>query len=367
MILFTALVPITHLGGWLVKVFLYAVLLGLSFLPTNDNMTEYASVARGFSVIFLLLQVLIIIDFAYNVHEWLVAKMEAIDEDLQRNGYEIGLCSNSYRNFYLFLSFLLIIISIVGLALQYKYFGGACPLHNFFISETLVIGVIFILISMMNIVGRGLLPPSIIFAYNTYLCYGALTNNPDTNCNIFATKQSDASIYTGLVIMAFSVTWMGYSSAGNMSKAVRMDGEQHSVDNPVTTSNIADWPKGKDKNATAGTAAAYQNDEDDDEESGTKTKSSRASSTSSSTTTTNTNEDIDKPWLFHFVMCMAGMYIAMVVTNWGNPPSTNEVTGNPELSVTSMWVRMGSQWAIHVLFLWSLIAPTCCPGRDFSK
>lgn len=369
MILFTAMVPITHLGGWLVKVFLYAVLLGVSFLPNNDSMVSYASVARGFSVIFLLLQVMIIIDLAYNMHDWLVRKMDKVDENLTNDGVDIGLCSNGYRNFYLFLSFTLIIVSIVGLALQYNYFGGPCQLNNFFISETLVIGVIFIVISMMNIVGKGLLPPAIIFTYNTYLCYGAITNNPDTNCNIFANNQSEASIYIGLAIAAFSITWMAYSSAGSMSKAIRSDGEQHSVSNPVSTankSNVTDWPTSgasKEKSSVvAGSAAGYQNDDEEDEESGTRTKSS-----SSSTATSNNNStDLDKPWLFHFVMCMAGMYLAMLVTNWGNPPASNAVAANPELSDTSMWVRIGSQWAIHAVFLWSLIAPTCCPGRDFS-
>jgi len=31
-----------------------------------------------------------------------------------------------------------------------------------------------------------------------------------------------------------------------------------------------------------------------------------------------------------------------------------------------MWVQIGSQWAVIALYLWTLVAPMCCPGRDFS-
>jgi len=66
-------------------------------------------------------------------------------------------------------------------------------------------------------------------------------------------------------------------------------------------------------------------------------------------------------------MCLAGMYLAMLVTNWGDPSAANTPAGNPELSWASMWVRMGTQFAIHAVFLWSIVAPMCCPGRDFSN
>ena len=32
---------------------------------------------------------------------------------------------------------------------------------------------------------------------------------------------------------------------------------------------------------------------------------------------------------------------------------------------TSLWVKMLSQWATFGLYVWTLVAPRCCPGRDF--
>ena len=52
--------------------------------------------------------------------------------------------------------------------------------------------------------------------------------------------------------------------------------------------------------------------------------------------------------------------------SWGNIDQINAQNGNPELSLASMWVRIGSQWLIYLLYGWSLIAPRLCPNRDFS-
>lgn len=379
---FAWLAPITHLGGWLVKVLLYVLILGLSFLIHNDAMLQYAEVARGFSVIFLLAQVLIIIDFCYNMHEFIVRKMDSTDESLTSQGYVVGICSNGWRNIYITISMILILGSLAALGALYYYLGN-CPLHNFFISETLIIGVVFTLVSMMNIIGKGLLPPAIMFAYNTYLVYGAMTNNPDSKCNpeLAMLTSNEAAIYSGLVITVLSVTWMAYSSANSMPGAVRMDGQPHSVDNPAVTAGtpVQEWTgksktngHGADEKSPVGTAAAYQ--ADDDEESG---KSSRSPALPSSSAAgrhpaddTEASLAAEKPWIFHLVMCLAGMYLAMMVTNWSTPDAATAsaaAAGNPEVSAASMWARIGSQWAIHVIYLWTMMAPTCCPGRDFSQ
>jgi hypothetical protein len=42
-------------------------------------------------------------------------------------------------------------------------------------------------------------------------------------------------------------------------------------------------------------------------------------------------------------------------------PSTS-----PEQGRISMWVKIVTQWVIYAVFLWILVAPVLCPGRDFS-
>lgn len=130
--LLAAAVPVTHLGGWLVKLLLWAALVGVSFLPASDAMLQYAAVARGFSVLFLLVQVLIIIDLAYNAHEWLVARVDRANADFEARGFEPGLLSNCWGVLYVSLSLALILGAVASLCAMYVVFGrGTCQLQNF--------------------------------------------------------------------------------------------------------------------------------------------------------------------------------------------------------------------------------------------
>lgn len=95
---------------------------------------------------------------------------------------------------------------------------------QFFIAQTLIVGVAFIVVGFFPAVQSGLLPPAIVFAYNTYLVYGALSNNPEASCNIMARSdnQNQASIIAGLAFAVISVTYAAYSSASSIAKALSM-------------------------------------------------------------------------------------------------------------------------------------------------
>ena len=56
-------------------------------------------------VLALTTQVLIIVDFAYTLHEALLARMEARDAALDAGGWEPGLCSNGWKDLYVLLAF----------------------------------------------------------------------------------------------------------------------------------------------------------------------------------------------------------------------------------------------------------------------
>ena len=83
---------------------------------------------------------------------------------------------------------------------MYNYFGG-CPMNVFFLSETLVVGIVLVLASTLGPHSKGLLTPCLLFGFNTYLVFGSITNNPDLNCNQFAVpgnKSERARARTGL-------------------------------------------------------------------------------------------------------------------------------------------------------------------------
>jgi len=257
-----------------------------------------------------------------------------------------------------------------------------------------------------------MLPPCLLFAYNTYLCYGALSNNPDGACNLLAAgnAQNQASIIAGLAMACISITWAAFSSAGGLVKAVAAPAGTADKSSsspaaaaapalisparqgsdlelaPVATNPHAATPSsatspvpssGAAKSATAVSAAAYASDDSPGASTGAA-KSAAAGAPEAgaggccdSGASASPAEPLEpKAWVFHLTMAFAGLYLAMLVTNWGDASKAAAQNGNPELSVASMWVRIVTQWLIYIMFGWTLIAPhcgpVCCPGRDFS-
>jgi hypothetical protein len=68
---------------------------------------------------------------------------------------------------------------------------------------------------------------------------------------------------------------------------------------------------------------------------------------------------------FHVTFCLASMYIAMLLTSWGNVEGVDkELSVNT--SMTSVWIKFITAWVCLVLYGWTLLAPTMFPDRDFS-
>ena len=181
-----------HLGAWFVKLLYFLLLLGLTLAVPNDFWNGYAQFSRYGSVLFLIAQVLIVIDFAYVLHEWLLARIDASDAELEAKGWEPGLCSSPAKTGYIALALAAVGGSVAGLGVMFRFFGG-CPLNQFFLAETLILGVVLVAASLANAVGKGLLPPVLLWAYNVFLVYGAITNNPDTACNALAAQENQSA------------------------------------------------------------------------------------------------------------------------------------------------------------------------------
>ena len=62
-------------------------------------------------------------------------------------------------------------------------------------------------------------------------------------------------------------------------------------------------------------------------------------------------------------MCLASMYIGMLVTNW---TSASITTGDLISNDSGFWVRVTIAWGTTLLYIWTLIAPRVCPSRDFT-
>lgn len=62
-------------------------------------------------------------------------------------------------------------------------------------------------------------------------------------------------------------------------------------------------------------------------------------------------------------MCIASMYIGMLVTNW---TSASLTTGTLTSNGLGFWVRVVMSWVVTLIYIWTLIAPKIFPERDFT-
>jgi hypothetical protein len=56
----------------------------------------------------------------------------------------------------------------------------------------------------------------------------------------------------------------------------------------------------------------------------------------------------------------------MVLTNYGSIQSAEQDSLQYDESVESMWIKIVTQWITMFLFIWTLIAPVVCTGREFN-
>jgi len=68
-------------------------------------------------------------------------------------------------------------------------------------------------------------------------------------------------------------------------------------------------------------------------------------------------------------LATGSVYMAMLFTDWGSGDSGtggSKVGVATQLGTSSMWIKIISQWMTIGLYVWTLVAPQCCQGRDFS-
>jgi serine incorporator 1/3 len=124
---------IVHAGHWPIKFLLWGGLIASCFAMPNSVFDVYEDIARVLSVFFIVIQLVILLEFIYGMNEYL------LERDDRCSAFTLVAASAT-----------LIAGSIVGMGFLYKYWApqASCSLNIFFITWTLIMFLAYGIISV---------------------------------------------------------------------------------------------------------------------------------------------------------------------------------------------------------------------------
>nr|CAG4641747.1 EOG090X07ET [Eurycercus lamellatus] len=332
-------------GFWGIKyLVLIGTIVGAFFIPQDEQGTfgttwMYFGLIGGF--LFILIQLVLLIDFA---HRWAESWVDKYEETNSKTWY----CA------LIFFTFLQYALCITAVVLFYVYYttSDGCALNKFFISMNLIlcfmVSAVAILPKVQEYQPRsGLLQASVVSLYTLYLTWSAMSNQPDMTCkpnfsdiiNGGTPGQTDpekkptfdAESIVGLVIFFCCVLYSSIRTASH-GQTERLIGS----DKVLAKNDDGSSGSGGDVHEVESGGKAWDN-----EESG-----------------------VAYSWsFFHLMFALSTLYVMMTLTNWYKPTSDLTKLSSNEASV---WIKIISSWICLALYLWSLVAPILLPDREFS-
>lgn len=298
-------------GYWIIKVLLLVALIVISYFLPNQVIDAFRYTSMVVSALYTLVQVVLLVDFAYNWNEsWLEKDMKV----------SMLVCA-----------LLCYLVSLAAVVLLFHFYahGDDCHQPKTFISVTIIWSLVYSLLSITDYAEHGaLLPSACVTVYCYWVLYTALANTAEP-CNQLKPDADDAfTVISGFVMLAASIVYGGW----NVSKKT--------ADGALST-------QGDTYDALESQDVRTDDDEGDEieEESNGAVGAIRSSSG------------------FHFTMAAASCYATMLLTQWGEGTDSENVT---QAATTTMWIKMVSQWCCMFMYTWSLLAPYCLGGyRDF--
>ncbi|OLY78122.1 Membrane protein TMS1 [Smittium mucronatum] len=346
---------------WGTKLFLSFLLLIMSFFIPNGFFKVYGDYISTFgAAIFIFIQLVLLIDFTHNIAEYCI---ESYEDTLNDNWKYLLVGGTSIA----FLAFFVIT------TLQYVFFGKReCGLNQFFITFNVFLCIIASFLAIHPRVQEansksGLAQAAMVTIYSTYLVSSALIGEPvnnssDKTCNPL---NDSAGTRTTLVVLGaiFTVSAICYSTSTAATKSGSIiNSKDHdspnlgalklsdtSLNNNLRTQAIKDAVAAGSLPESA-LINVNDNFEDDDP-------------------STSSCEDDERHGVqysysfFHFIFCVAAMYMSMLLTNWN---SIDANSGNFIIigrSMSAVWAKVISSWLCIIMYSWTLVGPVVYPDR----
>ncbi|KRX81310.1 Serine incorporator 1, partial [Trichinella sp. T6] len=302
-------------GFWFFKfVALIALAVGAFYIPYGEFSVVWFYIGMIGAFCFILIQLILLVDFAHSWAENWVGKYEESDN----RRWLAALCLCTVFNYGL---------SIAMVVLFYMYYANdsSCILNRSVISVNLIVSIVISVFAILPVIQKhqprsGLLQASVITLYTMYLTWSAMSNELDPVCNpsimkiffhgnstiipetsdkAYATVSSSSIV--GMVIWLLTVMYTSFrTSSGSSAGKLTGGGEA-----PMMT------------NGTKGDAE-NRNILD------------------------NESDEVPYSYSFvHFVFFLATLYVMMSLTNWYKPEDADLTKLNSNWS--SVWFNVKYQ------------------------
>eukprot|EP00316_Scyphosphaera_apsteinii_P011986 CAMPEP_0119327064 /NCGR_PEP_ID=MMETSP1333-20130426/69838_1 /TAXON_ID=418940 /ORGANISM="Scyphosphaera apsteinii, Strain RCC1455" /LENGTH=414 /DNA_ID=CAMNT_0007335541 /DNA_START=168 /DNA_END=1412 /DNA_ORIENTATION=- len=315
-----------HQGFWFAKVLGFAgVLVGTLFAP-NDVFAYYAWVARFIAPAFLIYQSICFIDFGYTINTKWVEKDEQESSFLCfGNSFDDG--GRWWKRVLVITSLFAYAVTFVGVGMMFHFFPQDCAFNPLAIITTLVMALLNTVISLSKIAPHGaLFTSALVSIYCTWLSYSAISSMPYLGCN--PTYGSEGLVKTIINMSVAAITMLYFSL---------VIGKRYERENGLG---------GLAKSAVAHDQVSVSVPAEKDDKGETP--------------------DPQSFWTYHIRMFVLSVYLAMVLTNWGEVHEQDDGTSESHTAGrASAWVKISTGWLCSLLYLWTLIAPFCFPDREF--
>jgi len=326
-------------GFWLWKYLLVIAGIICSAIWMPDNFAyPWMVIAYIFAFIFIIIQLLLLVDFAHTWNESWLENAENKDRS--------WMCGIAF-----FFSFNFLAI-IAGNVLLYVFYTS-CDSSALNIT-VITLNIIFCLcVSVVSILPgiqehnphSGLLQASVVSLYCTYLVWSGLAADPST-CNPLSDNSTDSSdsssmnnsnlatTLIGIAITFFVVLWsVLQTSSSNYSQKLGVGGEEGAL---LGCGGYGG--DGGDAQVEEGQPRVYDNEE----------------------------EGVAYSYsFFHFMFMIAVFYLMLVLTDWWNASTSDSDINSSSFTKTSLWIKIVSSWLCYAIYGWTLAAPAMFPDRDF--
>ncbi|KAI9227611.1 MAG: serine incorporator/TMS membrane protein [Piptocephalis tieghemiana] len=390
---------------WGIKLFIWALMVIGAFLLPNTLIIFYGNgPALLGACAFVLLQLLLLVDFA---HTWSETCLEKMEEASVTDDGEEGSGGGLWK-FLLFGSTLgLIALTLTLTTLLYIFFTGpGCTFNRVVITINLLLALIVCITSIHPSVQEarpqsGLAPAAMVGAYGTYLVVSALVNAPGTedeegyqdptapSCKptnwVHGSKTTAIVVGATLTFLALAYSTSRAATQGKKwvkGQAGRDHGYQALADHEDDA--LLHPPGG----APGGVDSVRLDEQPSQNPGMMRIEAIRSAEEGEDEDSSSSDKEDDEVHgvaynyaFFHIIFALAAMYVAMLLTNWNSVkvtsdpldphPSPPSIQRQGELvrvgqGIAAVWVKLVSGWVCYSLYLWTLLAPTLFPDRDWS-